>query len=116
MRGSSKQVYIGKLSLTLDKIIEKFQREREQAKDDIANIQLLYSQLRAGGASATDASSARVLKVLADSGVFRLGGVLIGTHAFTVLGNILGIRWKGAAIKNFRNRYCRGAANGDCYT
>jgi len=39
------------------------------------------------------------LKALADSGVFRLNGVLIGTHAFTVLGNMLGVRWKAAAIR-----------------
>ncbi len=101
MHGSSRQVYIGKQSPILDKVIEKFQREREQVRDDISNIQLLCAQLRAGGALVTDTSTVRVLKVLADSGVFRLSGVLIGTHAFTVLGNILGIRWKGAAIKTY---------------
>jgi hypothetical protein len=28
--------------------------------------------------------------------VFKLGGVLVGTHAFAVLGNVLGVRWTGA--------------------
>jgi len=36
------------------------------------------------------------LRALADAGVFALGGVLVGTHAFAVLGNVLGVRWTGA--------------------
>ena len=35
----------------------------------------------------------RVLRALADAGVFHTGGVLVGTHAFIVFGNLLGVRW-----------------------
>jgi hypothetical protein len=31
--------------------------------------------------------------------VFRLGGVLVGTHAFVVLGNLLGVRWASAGLR-----------------
>jgi hypothetical protein len=40
-----------------------------------------------------------VIKALAESGLFHLGGVLIDTHAFTVLGNLLGVRWARHAVK-----------------
>ena len=60
---------------------------------DQESIQRLAALLRAGGAMVTDSSSARVLRALADAGVFHAGGVLVGTHAFIVLGNILGVRW-----------------------
>lgn len=36
----------------------------------------------------------RIVRRLADYGLFRAGGVLVGTHAFLVLGNILGVRWR----------------------
>jgi hypothetical protein len=52
-----------------------------------------------GGALITDTASARVLKALAESGVFHLNGVLVGTNAFTVLGNLLGMRWTTSAAK-----------------
>lgn len=40
----------------------------------------------------------RVIRRLAEYGFFRAGGVLIGTHAFIALGNMLGVRWlEGAA-------------------
>jgi len=35
--------------------------------------------------------------VLADSGLFAAGGVLVGSYAFQVLGNLLGVSWPGAA-------------------
>jgi hypothetical protein len=41
----------------------------------------------------------RVLKALADSGLFHLDGVLLGTQAFIVLGNLLGFHWEKAALR-----------------
>ncbi len=35
----------------------------------------------------------RIIKRLAEYGFFRAGGVLIGTHAFLAIGNLLGVRW-----------------------
>ncbi|MFN4005266.1 MAG: GSU2403 family nucleotidyltransferase fold protein [Hylemonella sp.] len=39
----------------------------------------------------------RIIKRLAEYGFFRAGGILIGTHAFLALGNMLGVRWRDAA-------------------
>lgn len=36
----------------------------------------------------------RIIKRLADYGFFRAGVLLIGTHAFIVMGNLLGVRWR----------------------
>lgn len=38
----------------------------------------------------------RIVQRLADYGFFRAGGVLVGTHAFLSLGNMLGVRWTDA--------------------
>jgi hypothetical protein len=35
----------------------------------------------------------RIIKRLSEYGLFRAGGILIGTHAFIALGNLLGVRW-----------------------
>lgn len=39
----------------------------------------------------------RIIKRLADYGFFRAGGILVGTHAFLSLGNLLGARWHDGA-------------------
>ena len=39
----------------------------------------------------------RIVKRLSEYGFFRAGGVLIGTHAFIALGNLLGVRWDSGA-------------------
>jgi hypothetical protein len=48
-----------------------------------------------GGATFSDVPSGRVIQALAAAGLFQLGGVLVGTHAFLVLANLLGVRWSG---------------------
>lgn len=39
----------------------------------------------------------RIIKRLAEYGFFRAGAILIGTHAFLALGNVLGVRWLDGA-------------------
>ncbi|HEX6836502.1 MAG TPA: nucleotidyltransferase domain-containing protein [Polyangia bacterium] len=39
----------------------------------------------------------RIIKRLSEYGFFRAGGMLIGTHAFLALGNMLGVRWAEGA-------------------
>ena len=94
-----RQLYLGRRSAALDAVAARYAKERADAAPDVESIQRLCALLRAGGAMTTDASSARVLRGLADAGAFRLGGVLVGTHAFVVIGNLLGALWDGAALR-----------------
>ncbi len=87
------QTYLGRRDASLDELADRFARGRANVADDQRSIERLAALLRAGGAMVTDAPSARVLRALADAGVFHAGGVLVGTHAFIVLGNLLGVRW-----------------------
>ena len=97
--GRLRQAYVGKQSPALDRVVADFQQGRPKREEDAATFQRLCAQLRAGGALTTDIASARILKALADCGLFHLGGVLVGTHAFTVLGNLLGVRWGQAFLR-----------------
>lgn len=45
------------------------------------------------GGDAVVTKHARVLKRLADHGLFRAGAILVGTHAFLAYQNRLGVRW-----------------------
>jgi hypothetical protein len=48
------------------------------------------------GNAATLPKHFRIVRQLAAYGFFRAGGVLIGTHAFVAMANMLGIRWTDA--------------------
>ncbi|MDT8394961.1 MAG: GSU2403 family nucleotidyltransferase fold protein [bacterium] len=97
--GVKKQTYLGKDSPALRKVVKNFHEERESNRLDREGIQRLCALLRAGGALVTDTASARVIRSLGEAGVFHLGGVLVGTNAFIVLGNLLGARWDKAALR-----------------
>lgn len=97
--GTKRQVYLGRRDDTLDAVALRHAAQREAGAEEEASIDRLAALLRTGGALMTDAASSRVLRALADAGVFRLGGVVVGTHAFTVIGNLLGVRWSSAALR-----------------
>jgi hypothetical protein len=74
-------------------VIEAYQKGRAEVEAIEAATDRLCAMLRQGGAMTSDTVSAKVISGLASAGVFRLGAVLVGTHAFVALGNVLGVRW-----------------------
>lgn len=93
------QSYIGPRSPVLDRVVDRFTRGRAAATSERQQTMRLCALLRSGGALTIDGPSARVLEALADAAVFHLGGVLVGTHAFVALGNLLGVRWRGGGTR-----------------
>lgn len=84
-----KQIYLGPRSERLDKLIEAKAIFTEKQK-------ALGRQARAAielGNEALPKSQYKVIRRLDDYGIFRAGGVLIGTHAFACYGNMFGVSW-----------------------
>jgi len=109
--GAKKQAYLGPYDATIQRIEERYRREHAELLGERTQAQRLCSMLRQGGAVVADAPSARVLEALADSGVFRVGGMLVGTHAFAVLGSLLGVRWAQAALRTHDIDLAAGATS-----
>lgn len=91
------EYYLGPSSSSLERTIAEHAAGRIDEVAETAEIERLCAMLRAGGVTLTDSPSARVIEALANAGVFRLGGVLVGTHAYVALGNMLGVRWERAS-------------------
>lgn len=73
-------------------------RERwRRGKTEASTRAELIAMARAAGAHAIGGAEAQVIERLAP--VFRIGGVLVGSHAFVVLGNMLGVRWQEAIVR-----------------
>jgi len=96
--GRIRQIYVGRSGPVLEKVIKEFKTKSRSTQEDRSALRRLTTLLAAGGALVPDGSTARVLRALGEAGVFRLGGVLVGTHAFIALGNVLGMRWDQAAL------------------
>ncbi|MCE1229896.1 MAG: hypothetical protein LWX11_10475 [Firmicutes bacterium] len=70
---------------------------KRESEEIAGALNRMASMLMLGGCAATDHATAKVIRALASSGLFRQGGVLVGTHAFVAMGNLLGVRWRGAS-------------------
>jgi len=88
-----REYFVGPDNRETDAVMKAYAAGRAEAAQTIEQIERLCAMLRTGGAQVTDTASARVIAGLASAGVFRLGGVLIGTHAYIATGNLLGVRW-----------------------
>lgn len=94
-----RQVYLGPDGPDLEPLLARLRSELETARTRSADRAALVAMATSGGASTVAAAEARVLQLLARAGLFRVGGVLLGTYAFAVFGNMLGVRWAGATVR-----------------
>jgi len=83
-----RMAYVGPDEPRVQRLIERFAAVRRK-KPLAASAQSALAL----GCTPTAPKHFRVVKRLAEYGFFRAGGVLIGTHAFIALGNLLGVRW-----------------------
>ena len=79
--------------------MEKVARTRTISKRDHAARVRLGKMLASGGASTEPAAILKVLRMLSESRVFHLGGLLVGTLAFRAYANVFGIRFDRAALQ-----------------
>jgi hypothetical protein len=91
-----KEYFIGPDNAETKAVMSAYAAGRPEADGALEQIERLCAMLRQGGAMLTDTASARVISGLASAGVFRVGAVLVGTHAYIALGNLLGVRWDSA--------------------
>ena len=75
--------------------VETFKREKSDLR---ARRRMVSSLTREGGMIAPDRMSGDIVEALANGGLFRLRGVLIGTVAFQTYAGLLGVRLPMAAI------------------
>lgn len=94
-----RQIYLGPDSPALQNWMDRVAQAREIAEPDWAAMRRIGRMLATGGASTEPAAVLKVLTLLADSRVFHLGGVLVGTLAFRSYANALGVRFARAALQ-----------------
>ena len=88
-----RMVYVGPDSERVRLLVARF-GEAKQGRPLVTPARIAIAS---GGTSATP-KHFRIIKRLAEYSFFRAGGILIGTHAFLAMGNMLGVRWHyGAA-------------------
>jgi hypothetical protein len=91
--GRRRQFAVGPASRTVDAIVKAYREGRVEFEADRVPIERLVRVLRSAGLPVFPHMVARVVRALADAALFHHGGVLVGTYAFVLAGNSLGVRW-----------------------
>jgi len=86
--GAIKQIYVGPESEKLSALIQHHKSKPGQGSK---SLQPLAAAAVALGCEPLLPKHFRVIRRLAEYGFFKRGGILVGTHAFAAMGNMLGI-------------------------
>ncbi|MFT5396720.1 MAG: hypothetical protein ACI85N_001925 [Gammaproteobacteria bacterium] len=90
---TSMDLGLGRETEKLLKAIEQDKVIANELKDEVKVRENLINMLISGGLNKLDPLSNRVLSLLESAGVFAAGGVLVGSHAFNVYGNMMGYQF-----------------------
>lgn len=96
VEGNRKQLWLGKESPELLTRIAGAREAKASASDAMAERKRLVGMLSAGGATMEKGRPGKIIERMADAGVFRGGGVLVGSFAFGCYGNMLGVAFDSA--------------------
>ncbi len=88
-----RKIYLGEDSDVMRGRIERMKMAKDQKTERRAYRTRLIRILRAENFLSVDAGTGSLLAGLAGAGVFRLGGTIVGTHAFRLYEGELGIRY-----------------------
>ena len=97
--GRRRNICLGRKAPGLDELVARYKEGRKEEILDPLGIRELCAQLKAGRAAIADTGTARVIRELAEGGVFHVGGVLVGTQSFACIGNLLGVVWDATTLK-----------------
>lgn len=94
--GGKKRSYVGpKSDEEISRRIASFGEVKSSLKQ---NRRLVNSLLREGGLNGPEPFQGSIIEALAQAGLFRLRGVLVGSAAFGCYGGVLGVRLPTAAL------------------
>ncbi len=96
---AKRQLYLGVDTPQLRTRIEAGSERRALTLADEKRRREIVGMLEAGGMYRETASLGVVLRVLSEASVFRAAGVLVGTQAFTVIANMLGVVFEKATLR-----------------
>lgn len=86
--GAGRMIYIGPHDERVKVLIEKHREEKshQSMADLVKAAQVL-------GCQGMLPKHFKITQQLANYGFFKAGGILVGTHAFLAMGNMLGVKW-----------------------
>jgi hypothetical protein len=90
--GTARQVFIAPYDGAGRALMDRFRNERADTAAEKGAIAITAKALRAAGMLSLDSIEWRVVNALAEDGIFRVGGVLVGTIAYRCIVNLLGAK------------------------
>lgn len=96
LAGRTQQTYLGPDNAETGALVGRLLSRKTDREQDLQHLDQLRAAFISAGGGIMEHAPLRVLQAFAHAGVLQPGigqAMLVGTHAFQVLGNLLGVRW-----------------------
>lgn len=98
--GSDKRsLYLGPDTAEWRRLIDRCKQRQDEDRPARTSRKQMVAVCAASGLHTLTATEGRVYEVLAQAGLFAAGAVVVGTHAFLHIGNMLCVRWEKPAAQ-----------------
>lgn len=91
--GSFKRTSLGRNSAETQTLVQELLARRNTAEELTESLKATTRAFVGSGGMTIELSHFKVIENLARAGLFSKGVVLVGSHAFTAIGNMLGVQW-----------------------
>lgn len=96
--GTFKRTSLGRNAPETQLVVQQLLARRNTAEELTESLKATARAFVGSGGMCIELSHFRVIESLARAGLFSKGVVFVGSHAFTAIGNMLGVRW-GQSLK-----------------
>ena len=96
---SKNRLYLGPDSPEMRTKVEKFKDNKEKSQQSARELKKIVSTLAAAGYQSVTAREFRVFEVLSQAEVFSAGSVVVGSHAFGMIGNMMGVQFEPSIVR-----------------
>ena len=91
--GTFKRTSLGRNAPETQALVKQLLTRKNTAEELTESLKTTARAFVGSGGMAIELSHFKVIESLARAGLFSKGVVLVGSHAFTAIGNMLGVRW-----------------------
>lgn len=95
LQGRVRQVYLGPEGAATRSLVRRLEDDVRTNREITGELERATAAFVQAGGRTNLIEHFRVVESLAQTGLFQKGAVLVGTHAFGCIGNLLGVSWTG---------------------
>lgn len=94
--GILRTMSLGRNTPEIQAVVASLVERKNTAAEAVNSLKITTRAYVASGGMSAESAHFKIIEILARTGIFSKGLVVVGSHAFAAIGNMLGVRWSSS--------------------